>query len=218
MTDADALRTHADRIRSSGVLGRSPLMQRLFDFLLDCSAEGRARRRSKSPSTRSARARNSTCRRTRWSASTSTSSVASSKSSMPARVRASRCGSAFPRASTGSSSKPRRRRSGGETAAEEVPLPPPPRWRKWVMPALAASLAINAIVVAVMLLRSPSPPDEFQQVRESAVWSPLLRISVRCSWLSGTTTSSARRTSPWRFAGSMREFDINSPRELGNAT
>src|SRR5688572_14223951 len=42
MSDVEALRSHAERIRTSGVLGRSPLMQRLFDFLLECSAQNRA--------------------------------------------------------------------------------------------------------------------------------------------------------------------------------
>jgi hypothetical protein len=38
----DQLRAHADRIRATQVLGRSELMQRLFDFLVTCSLEGRA--------------------------------------------------------------------------------------------------------------------------------------------------------------------------------
>src|SRR5215475_562448 len=42
MSDPDVLRAHADRIRESGVLGRSPLMQRLFDFLLDRTLSGKA--------------------------------------------------------------------------------------------------------------------------------------------------------------------------------
>ena len=42
MTDSEALRAHAERIKASGVLGRSPLMQKLFDFLLECSAAGKA--------------------------------------------------------------------------------------------------------------------------------------------------------------------------------
>src|ERR1043165_9959630 len=42
MTDPDSLRVHAERIKGSGVLGRSPLMQRLFDFLLECSIAGKA--------------------------------------------------------------------------------------------------------------------------------------------------------------------------------
>src|SRR5215470_14909706 len=42
MSDSEALRAHAERIKASGVLGRSPLMQRLFDFLLECSIAGKA--------------------------------------------------------------------------------------------------------------------------------------------------------------------------------
>src|SRR3954463_15587946 len=42
MTDPEALRAHVDRIKASGVLGRSPLMQRLFEFLLECSLVGKA--------------------------------------------------------------------------------------------------------------------------------------------------------------------------------
>jgi hypothetical protein len=38
----EQLRAHADRIRAAQVLGRSELMQRLFDFLVTCSLEGRA--------------------------------------------------------------------------------------------------------------------------------------------------------------------------------
>ena len=38
----EQLRAHADRIRTAQVLGRSELMQRLFDFLVACSLEGRA--------------------------------------------------------------------------------------------------------------------------------------------------------------------------------
>lgn len=42
MHDIESLRAHAERIRASGVLGRSRLTQRLFDFLLDCTVTGRA--------------------------------------------------------------------------------------------------------------------------------------------------------------------------------
>lgn len=41
MIDPEQLRGHADRIRASNVLGRSELMQRLFDFFVECSLAGR---------------------------------------------------------------------------------------------------------------------------------------------------------------------------------
>lgn len=42
MTSQDSLQAHADQIRSSGILGRSELMLRLFDFLVSCSLAGKA--------------------------------------------------------------------------------------------------------------------------------------------------------------------------------
>ena len=42
MSDPESLQTLAHRIRATGALGRSQLIQKLFDFLIDCSATGRA--------------------------------------------------------------------------------------------------------------------------------------------------------------------------------
>jgi hypothetical protein len=42
MSDPESLQALADRIRATGALGRSPLIQKLFDFLIECSATGRA--------------------------------------------------------------------------------------------------------------------------------------------------------------------------------
>jgi hypothetical protein len=42
MSDTESLQALADRIRATGALGRSRLIQKLFDFLIECSATGRA--------------------------------------------------------------------------------------------------------------------------------------------------------------------------------
>jgi hypothetical protein len=42
MSDPESLQALADRFRATGALGRSQLIQKLFDFLIDCSATGRA--------------------------------------------------------------------------------------------------------------------------------------------------------------------------------
>jgi hypothetical protein len=42
MLDINRLQAHAERIRSSGVLGRSHLARRLFDFLVECALTDRA--------------------------------------------------------------------------------------------------------------------------------------------------------------------------------
>ncbi len=41
MIDSEQLNTHAERIRLSGVLGRSGLLQKLFDFFVACSLAGK---------------------------------------------------------------------------------------------------------------------------------------------------------------------------------
>src|SRR5579872_612089 len=41
MFDSESMAAHADRIRASGILGRASRLQRLFDFLVDCSVSGR---------------------------------------------------------------------------------------------------------------------------------------------------------------------------------
>src|SRR5580693_10286001 len=42
MSDPASLQALADRFRATGALGRSQLIQKLFDFLIECSATGRA--------------------------------------------------------------------------------------------------------------------------------------------------------------------------------
>jgi len=42
MSDPESLQALAHRIRATGALGRSRLIQKLFDFLIECSATGRA--------------------------------------------------------------------------------------------------------------------------------------------------------------------------------
>src|SRR5580698_11038472 len=42
MSDPESLQALAHRIRAAGALGRSQLIQKLFDFLIECSATGRA--------------------------------------------------------------------------------------------------------------------------------------------------------------------------------
>jgi hypothetical protein len=41
-TESESLQALADRIRAAGALGRSQLIHKLFDFLIDCSTTGRA--------------------------------------------------------------------------------------------------------------------------------------------------------------------------------
>src|SRR5580658_9656322 len=42
MSDPESLQALADRLRATEALGRSQLIQKLFEFLIECSATGRA--------------------------------------------------------------------------------------------------------------------------------------------------------------------------------
>ncbi len=214
MTDAEALRIHADRIRASGVLGRSPLMQRLFDFLLECSAAGRAPKEIEV-------------------AVDAFGKGAGFDVSQDAMVRVyihklRRKLEEF-YAGPGAGDAARLSIPKGEyrfvveateVAAVEVPeeeLPPPaPPRKKWLLAALAASLVVNAAVLAVVFFHTPAPVDEFREVRESAVWSPLLKddrtvfVVVGDYYIFGETDESME------VKRLVREFDINSPQDLEN--
>jgi hypothetical protein len=213
MTEPEALRGHAERIKASGVLGRSPLMQRLFDFLLECSIAGKAPKEIEV-------------------AVDAFGKGAEFDVSQDAMVRVyihklrrkleefyAGAGSAEPvRLSVPKGEY----RFVVETAAVPTPelppieAPPPPApVRRWVLPVLATSAVLNMLVLAFVFLR-PVPVDEFQQVRENPVWSPLLNddrtifVVVGDYYIFGETDESME------VKRLVREFDINSPQDLEN--
>jgi hypothetical protein len=218
MSDPEALRAHADRIKASGVLGRSPLMQRLFEFLLECSIVGKAPKEIEV-------------------AVDAFGKGAEFDVSQDAMVRVyihklrrkleefyAGAGSAEP---VRLSIPKGEYRFAVEAAAvpvvvDEVPelaiLPPPAPWRRWVMPVLVASAVLNIAVLAIIFLRPSAPPDEFREVRENPVWKPILDddrlifVVVGDYYIFGETDESME------VKRLVREFDINSPQDLENHT
>jgi len=212
MTDAEALRAHAERIRASGVLGRSPLMQRLFDFLLECSIAGKAPKEIEV-------------------AVDAFGKGAEFDVSQDAMVRVYihklrrkleefyvGAGAAEP---VRLSIPKGEYRFVAETAAVEsapvelpAPEPAPAPKRKWVVPVLAASMVLNIIVLTAVFFRPTAAPDELHDVRQSAVWSPLLNddrsifVVVGDYYIFGETDESME------VKRLVREFDINSPQDL----
>jgi hypothetical protein len=215
MNDVEALRSHAERIRASGVLGRSPLMQRLFDFLLECSAQNRAPKEIEV-------------------AVDAFGKGAEFDVSQDAMVRVyihklRRKLEEF-YAGPGAGESVRLSIPKGEyrfvieaAAAPEIaeemieePAPPPARRPKWLWPAVAAALAINALVIAIVLFRLSPQGDGFESVRQSAVWSPVLNdertvfIVVGDYYIFGETDASME------VQRLVREFNINSRQDLEN--
>ncbi len=217
MSDSEALRAHAERIRTSGVLGRSPLMQRLFDFLLECSIIGKAPKEIEV-------------------AVDAFGKGAEFDVSQDAMVRVyihklRRKLEEF-YAGAGSAEPVRLSIPKGEyrfvveaaavpatdaAAASPVVPPRPPARRPWVVPVLIASAVLNLVAIAVFLyLRNTGPSDEFREVRENRVWAPLLDderpifVVVGDYYIFGETddTMEVKRL--------VREFNINSPQDLEN--
>jgi len=214
MTEPEALRAHAERIKASGVLGRSPLMQRLFDFLLACSMAGKAPKEIEV-------------------AVDAFGKGAEFDVSQDAMVRVyihklRRKLEEF-YAGPGSAEAVRLSIPKGEyrfvVEAAAVPaveedlsalasVEPPPARRRWILPVLGASAVVNMVLLAVFFLRPSAPVDDFREVRENPVWAPILKddrlifVVVGDYYIFGETDDSMNVTRM------IREFAINSHREL----
>ncbi|MEJ1964840.1 MAG: hypothetical protein WDO56_26240 [Gammaproteobacteria bacterium] len=214
MTDSEALRAHAERIRASGILGRSPLMQRLFDFLLECSIAGKAPKEIEV-------------------AVDAFGKGAEFDVSQDAMVRVyihklRRKLEEF-YVGAGASEPVRLSIPKGEyrfavdAAAVEAappepvvpPLPEPPK-RKWVVPVLAASVVLNIIVLTAVFFRPVAVPDEFHDVRQNQVWAPLLNDDRTIFVVVGDYYIFGETDETMEVKRLVREFDINSPQDLEN--
>jgi hypothetical protein len=216
MTDFEALRTHAERIKASGVLGRSPLMQRLFDFLLECSVIGKAPKEievavdafgkgAEFDVSQDAMVRVyiHKLRRKLEEFYVGPGAGEAVRLSIPkGEYRFVVEAAAVPAVE--------------EEALEIASLPPPPERRRWVIPVLAASAVLNLAVLAFLFLRPSAPADDFRDVRQSSVWAPLLKddrpifVVVGDYYIFGETDDSME------VKRLVREFDINSPQDLEN--
>jgi hypothetical protein len=214
--DAESLRSHAERLKASGVLGRSPLMQRLFDFLLECSIIGKAPKEIEV-------------------AVDAFGKGAEFDVSQDAMVRVyihklRRKLEEF-YAGPGAAEPVRLSIPKGEyrfvveTAAAVAPVvddeelaiaAPPAPPRRWLVPVLVASAVLNIGILAFVFLRASQPSDDLSAVRTNAIWAPLLKddrpifVVVGDYYIFGETDDSME------VKRLVREFDINSPQDLEN--
>jgi hypothetical protein len=214
--ESEQLRAHAERIRASGVLGRSSLMQRLFDFLLACSLANRAPKEIEV-------------------AMDAFGKGAEFDVSQDAMVRVyvhklRRKLEEF-YAGPGANEPTHLSIPKGEyrfvveapqvTAREPDETPPraqaarAPR-RTWLIAVLAVSLLINAAVLLIAYMRPAEPRDDLAQIRSNSISAPILDddrnifVVVGDYYIFGETdeTMGVRRL--------IREFEINSPQDLEN--
>ncbi|MEP7246448.1 MAG: hypothetical protein ABI885_22600 [Gammaproteobacteria bacterium] len=219
MLDTELLQAHAERIRASGVLGRSPLMQRLFDLLLDRTLSGKAPKEIEV-------AMDAFGKGADFDVSQDAmvrvyihklrrkleEFYAGAGAHEPVRL-------SIPKGEYRFAGEPVGEPAPEEDAAE-VPIAAPALQphssskRAWVLGVLGASLLLNMAILLTVWLRPAEPQDGLEQVRKSALWAPILNddraifVVVGDYYIFGETDESME------VKRLVREFDINSPQDL----
>jgi len=206
MLETHQLHAHAERIRASGVLGRSRLTRRLFDFLVDCSLTDRAPKEIEV-------------------AIDVFGKGAEFDVSQDAMVRVyihklrrklQEFYSTTGRAETERLVIPKGAyRFAIEPAAEAEVEEPPSSRKSWVIGALGASVLVNVIaLLAFGYSRWHSTPDGLSKLRETSIWSPLLDNGRTIFIVLGDYYIFGETDQSMKVQRLIREFSINSPADL----
>ena len=224
MSDPESLQALAGRIRATGALGRSQLIQKLFDFLIECSATGRAPKETEvaievfGKDTGFDVAQDAMVRvyvhKLRRKLEEYYSAAGHSD---PFQL-------SLPKGAYRIVVQARDTAHAPEVMAEPAvagiehevlaadPRPPRPV-RGWIVPVLAASVLIN-VLLAAGLFRHSYRAAPANPVRSSPVWSRLLD-SGRPLWVVlGDYYIFAETDKNMEVQRLVREFSINSPNDL----
>ena len=215
MLDINQLHAQAERIRSSGVLGRSRLMQRLFDFLVECALTERAPKEievaidvfGKDPAfdvTQDAVVRVYIHKLRR---------KLEEFYAGPGRLESQRL--AIPKGAYRFVIEP------VEPAAENPPTevghePALRSWRsRWIAAALVASVLLNAIGLAwVGYSKWRAAPDSLAPVRSSPAWAHILGDDRTIFLVLGDHYLFGQTDDSHQLTRLVRDFSINSPSDL----
>ena len=213
--DLESLMRQAAAIRASGVLGRSGLTQRLFDYLVDCARSG------KSPKELDI-ALDALGRGPQFDVGQD-ALVRVYIHKLRKKLDGFYSG-------TGKDEDPRITLPRGEyrlalttrAAAQEEPVTPvdsasaPDRWRKWLGLALAASLLANLLLLFVPLDSGPRP-DPLADVRNSPLWAPLLDDALPIYIIAGDYYIFGELDEYQNVKRLIRDFNVNSQMEFEQA-
>lgn len=210
LADADILRSQAERIRTSGVLGRSALTHKLFDFLLDCTLAGRSpkeievavdvfRKDASFDVSHDAMVRVYVHKLRRKLEDF----YAGPGRGEPLRM-------VIPRGAY---------RFELETVGTEVHPAPPTRsgqaLSRWLLGALAASVLLNAGLIGFGAYRhSQAPVDALHLVRTSPLWSRMLEDDRTIFIVLGDYYIFGETDRSMELKRLVREFSINSSSDL----
>lgn len=209
MSDLELLRTHAERIRASGGLGRSPLIRRLFDFLLDCSVAGRSPKEIEVAIDVFGK-----------SAAFDVSQDAMVRVYIhklrrkledfyagPGRSESARI--VIPKGAYRFSLET-------QVVPAAVPLPHSTRWKPvWLTAALVISIVLNGVAFfAPSYRRLQGPPDALGEVRSNPIWSRILKDDRPIYLVLGDYYIFGETDRSMEVKRLIREFSINSPGDL----
>ena len=208
MPDLDVLRTQAERIRASGVLGRSELLERLFGFLLACTLAGRSPKEievavavfRKAPAF-----------------------DVSSDAVVRVYVHKLRRKLEGFYAGPGSGEQVRVVIPKGSYRFALEPADKPVhsevRWHRpssgWIAVALATSILVNLGLIALSAYWRPKPiTDELHSARSSPIWSHMLGDDRTIFVVLGDYYIFGETDRSMELRRLVREFSINSPSDL----
>jgi hypothetical protein len=215
MLDPQQLAARADRIRASGVLGRSGQLGRLFDYLVECSVLGKSPkeidiavealgRGAEFDVTQDAVVR-----------------VYVHKLRRGLEEYYNGAGSAETQRIVMARGEYRLSLESQDAAVEALPVEAPPARipkRKWLVGALVTSVILNLALLIFGHFRQSPTDASLARVRANAVWAPLLADDLPIVVVVGDYYIFGETDESMNVTRMIREFSINSHRELEEYT
>ncbi|MDB6041987.1 MAG: hypothetical protein JWM63_538 [Gammaproteobacteria bacterium] len=211
MLDPEQVAARADRIRASGLLGRSGQLSRLFDYLVECSVLGKAPKEIEIAVEALGRGADFDV--------TQDAVVRVYVHKLRRRLDEFYSGPGSEDASRIVIARGEYRLclESNNAAAIETPLPVRPPLslgNKWLLLALAASLIINVSLVGFGHFNQVPVDDTLARVRANPIWSPILSDDLPIVIVVGDYYIFGETDDSMLVKRMIREFGINSHREL----
>ena len=216
MLDSEQLAARADRIRASGLLGRSGQLSRLFDYLVECSVQGKSPkeidiavealgRGAEFDVTQDAVVR-VYVHKLRRRLEEFYGGPGSEESERIVIARGEYRLSLEP--NEAAIAKP----------LVAAPAEPPTSIKKWLIGALAASLVLNIVFLGLARFRQQPVDVAMARVRANPVWAPILGDDLPIVIVVGDYYIFGETDESMNVKRMIREFEINSHRELEQYT
>jgi hypothetical protein len=216
MLDPEQLAARADRIRASGLLGRSGQLSRLFDYLVECSVLGKSPKEIDIAVEALGRGEEFDV--------TQDAVVRVYVHKLRRRLDEFYAGpgSADAQRIVIARGEYRLSLESNEAAAEKESTPPrlpeparaPSARKKWLIGALAASLLINIVLFTIGHFRISPVDAEVARVRTNPIWSKILSDDLPIVVVVGDYYIFGETDESMNVTRMIREFAINSHREL----